>query len=67
MAERLTYSVREASALLGISANLGYRLARSGKLPGTIAVGERRLLVAKSRLNSVLANGNSTENHTPGA
>lgn len=52
--ERLTYTVDEASALLGISRNSGYQRAADGQLP-TIRLG-RRLLVPKSALDRLLQN-----------
>jgi len=44
---KLTLSVEEASAMLGISRNLGYKLARQGKFPGVFEIGEKRLLISK--------------------
>lgn len=52
---RLTLSVEEASAMLGISRNLGYTLAREGKLPGCIKLGERRVVVSKAAIDRLLA------------
>ena len=46
-AERLTLSVAEAGAMLGISRNLAYELARRGELPGTIKLGQKRLVVSR--------------------
>lgn len=62
---RLTFSVEEASAVLGISRNLGYKLARQGKLPGVISIGEKRLVVSKAAIERLLKGdsykeGNST-------
>jgi len=56
---RLTLSVEEASAMLGISRNLGYKLARQGKLPGVISIGEKRLIVSKAAIERLLDTGNS--------
>jgi excisionase family DNA binding protein len=47
--ERLTLNVVEASKLLGISRNLCYTLANSGKLPGVLRLG-KRLVISKARL-----------------
>ena len=41
-----TMSVDYACALLGIGRNLGYELARQGRLPGGLRLG-RRVLVSK--------------------
>ena len=51
---RLTLSVEEASAMLGISRNLGYKLARQGKLPGVISIGDKRLVVSKAAIEKLL-------------
>jgi excisionase family DNA binding protein len=51
---RLTYSIPEACALLGISRNLGYDLARRGELPGLIRLGQKRLVVSKVAINRLL-------------
>jgi excisionase family DNA binding protein len=51
---RLTLSVEEASAMLGISRNLGYKLARQGKLPGVIPIGDTRLVVSKAAIENLL-------------
>jgi len=56
---RLTLSVEEASAMLGISRNLGYKLARQGKLPGVISIGEKRLIVSKAAIEKLLEVGKS--------
>jgi len=56
---RLTLSVEEASAMLGISRNLGYKLARQGKLPGVISIGGKRLIVSKAAIERLLDTGNS--------
>ena len=56
---RLTLSVEEASAMLGISRNLGYKLARQGKLPGVISIGDKRLVVSKAAIEKLLEAGNN--------
>jgi len=53
-AERLTLSVAEAGAMLGISRNLAYELARRGELPGTIKLGQKRLVVSKLAIERLL-------------
>ena len=52
--KRLTLSVEETATLLGVSRNLAYKLARQGKLPGVIPIGERRLVVSKSAIERLL-------------
>ena len=51
---RLTISVTEAAAMLGISRNLGYALAREGKLPGVLSLGQKRLVVSKAAIEKLL-------------
>lgn len=53
MTERLCLSVPEAAALLGVSRNLAYQMARQGQLP-VIKFG-RRLLVPKAALEKMLS------------
>jgi excisionase family DNA binding protein len=52
--DRLTLSVEKASAMLGVSRNLGYKLARQGKLPGVISIGEKRMVVSKAAIEKLL-------------
>jgi len=52
--ERLTYTISEAAAKLGISRNLAYELARRGQLPGVIKLGQKRLVVSKVQLQNLL-------------
>jgi len=56
---RLTISIAEAAAQLGISRNLGYKLARQGKLPGVISIGDKRLVVSKAAIEKLLEAGNN--------
>ncbi len=51
--ERLTLSVKEATALLGISKNLAYELARRGELP-VIRLGHR-ILVSRQALEKMIS------------
>lgn len=51
---RLTYSVAEAAAMLGISRNLAYELARRGELPGTIKLGQKRIVVSRIAIERLL-------------
>jgi excisionase family DNA binding protein len=59
MAEKLTISVEEASRMLGISRNLGYLLARQGKLPGVLKLGEKRLVISKLAIERLLQGAGS--------
>ena len=52
--QRLTFSIAEACALLGISRNLGYQLAQRGQLPGVIKLGEKRLVVSRKVISRLL-------------
>ena len=52
--ERLTIPIKSAAAMLGISKNLAYRLARQGRLPGVIKLGDKRLVVSKIQLENLL-------------
>ena len=61
MTEKLVYSVDEVAQRLNISRNLAYRLAREGKLPGVIHVGNRRMVCAKAKIDVLLANGAGKE------
>ena len=62
MAEKLTISVEEASAMLGISRNLGYLLARQGQLPGVLKLGQKRLVVSKVAIEKMLENCGQLKN-----
>jgi len=52
--DRLTYSIPEACALLGISRNLGYELARREELPGLIRLGRKRVVISKLAIDRLL-------------
>lgn len=52
--DRLTLSIRETAVVLGISRNLCYQLAREGKLPGVIKLGDKRLVVSRVQLENLL-------------
>jgi len=49
-----TISVEDACNVLGISRNLGYKLARQGKFPGAISIGIKRIRVSKIILDRLL-------------
>jgi excisionase family DNA binding protein len=57
---RATLSVKEAAQLLGISKNLAYQLARQGKLPGTIRLGEKRIVVSRIAIDQLLSQCDKT-------
>ena len=52
--ERVTFTVEEAAALLGISRNFAYSLAREGKLPGALRLGGR-IVVSRMLIEAVLS------------
>jgi excisionase family DNA binding protein len=56
--DRLTTTVEEAAALLGIGRNTAYEAVRRGEIP-TIKIG-RRLLVPRAALDRMLAGDNRT-------
>ncbi|MDP2948182.1 MAG: helix-turn-helix domain-containing protein [Chloroflexota bacterium] len=51
--EKLTYTVEECAAVLGISRATAYALAKEGRLP-VIRISERRLVVPKAALQRML-------------
>ena len=51
---RLCITVPEAAAMLGISRNLAYELAKRGELPGIIKLGQKRLVVSKLAIQRLL-------------
>ena len=53
IAEPLADSIEEAAALIGVSRNTAYALAREGKLP-VVKIGMRRLVVPVDRLRAML-------------
>ena len=52
--ERLTLNIKQAAAMLGISKNLAYELAKRGKLPGAIKLGQKRMVVSRIQLEHLL-------------
>jgi len=52
--ERLTLSVKEAGAMLGISKNLAYELVKRGEMPGAIKLGQKRIVISRIQLQAVL-------------
>lgn len=51
---RLTLTVREAAAMLGISKNLAYELVRRGELPGVLKLGKKRIAISKAQFQKFL-------------
>ena len=62
-AEVLVYTVPEVSKMLGINRNLGYELARQGRIP-TIKLG-RRLLCPKIAVDRWLNEAGSGQENGP--
>ena len=60
--DRLTLSISEAAIMLGISRNLAYELARRGELPGTIKLGQKRLVVSRIAIEKLLQGEAQKEN-----
>ena len=60
---RLTYTIKEAAAKLGISKNLAYELARRGELPGVIKLGEKRIVVSRIQLEHLLSGEGKEESY----
>jgi excisionase family DNA binding protein len=63
MSDPLVLTVPEAAELLGISADLGYDLARRGRLPGALQLG-RRWVVSRPRLLAALGAENGLTEET---
>jgi excisionase family DNA binding protein len=59
--QKLTFSIPEAAAELGISKTLAYSLARQGRLPGCLKIGQRRLIVSRFQLEAYLRNGDEED------
>jgi excisionase family DNA binding protein len=53
-AERQTYSVEEAGAMLGISRNRAYEAARNGEIPA-LRIGKKRLVIPKKAFDRFIA------------
>jgi excisionase family DNA binding protein len=54
--EKLTYTVPECAALLGLSRGTAYTAASHGLLPGVLRVG-KRMMVSKAALQKALNEG----------
>lgn len=52
--EPLTVNVKTAAAMLGISKNLAYDLAKRGELPGGIKLGQKRIVVSRVQIENLL-------------
>ena len=59
--ERLTLSIKEAAAMLGISKNLAYDLAKRGELPGAIKLGQKRIVVSRMMFENLLRGDDSND------
>lgn len=59
--KKLTLTIAETALRLGISRGLAYELARQGKLPGVIHLGDRRMVVSKAKIDALLT-GNGSQN-----
>ena len=55
--ERATYNLPEAAALLGVGRTLAFELARRGAFPTPVIRLGRRLVVSKSAIERLLADG----------
>jgi len=61
--KRLVLSIPEAAAELGVSKTLAYSLARQGKLPGALRIGQRRLVVSRFQLEAYLRGEAKNDNN----
>jgi predicted DNA-binding transcriptional regulator AlpA len=59
--ERLTVNIKTAAAMLGISKNLAYDLAKRGELPGCIKLGQKRIVVSRAQLERLLLGNHETK------
>lgn len=62
--ERLTYTVREAADLLGLSKNSAYQACLKGEIPH-LKIG-KRILIPKARLERLLLTDGGTEEECRG-
>jgi excisionase family DNA binding protein len=64
--KKLTISIEEAAKALGISRNLGYRLAATNELPGVLHLGQKRMMISKAIFDQYLQgtynNGENSNN-----
>ncbi|AEH07636.1 MULTISPECIES: helix-turn-helix domain-containing protein [Protofrankia] len=51
---RLTYTVEEVAALLGVSRGVAYTMARTGEIPA-VRAGERRWIIPRARFEAWLS------------
>ncbi len=59
---RLTYTVEEAAALLGIGRGLVYEMVGTGQLP-SFRLGRRRIVIPRAALHTLLADAGAS--HAP--
>lgn len=60
---RLTFTIKEAAAKLGISKNLAYELARRGELPGVIKLGKKRMVISRVKIERLLLGDGEAKNN----
>lgn len=60
---RLTFTIKEAAAKLGISKNLAYELARRGELPGVIKLGKKRMVISRVKIERLLLGDGEVKNN----
>lgn len=58
--ERLTMTVEEAGAALGISRATAYMLVNTGRLPA-IRISDRRIIIPKKAISELLASASKQE------
>ncbi len=58
--ERLTMSVEEAGAALGISRATAYMLVNTGRLPA-IRISDRRIIIPKKAISELLASASKQD------
>ena len=56
-----TISIEDAAKICGIGRTLAYDLARQGKLPGVLRLGEKRLRVSRAALERYLQQEDGNE------
>ena len=65
--QKMTLSIPEVAETLGISRNLAYELAARGELPGTIRLGQKRIVVSRMQIENLLrGDNNETRYSFPG-
>jgi excisionase family DNA binding protein len=62
--ECLTFTLSEAAKLAGISKSSAYTLARAGRFPGALRLGDKRFIVSRYQFERWL-NGANMQNSNP--